>query len=95
MSHTNMRLKMLRPLQQDGWSGFRRRFKLWGIIPERCPLAPENARSSRILQQYLFGKRPHVFRAIYTIGGDTVWVLRIRRAQRRSLSAEDPGEYGP
>ena len=63
--------------------------------PERCPLAPENARSSRILRQYLFGKRPHVFRAIYTIEGDTDWVLRIRRAQRRTLSADDLGEYGP
>jgi hypothetical protein len=29
----NMRLKMLRPLQQDGWNGFRRRFKLWDTIP--------------------------------------------------------------
>lgn len=60
--------------------------------PERCPLAPENARSSRILRQYLFGKRPYVFRAIYTIEGETVWVLRIRRAQRRPLRAEDLGE---
>ena len=25
--------KMLQPLQQDGWNGFRRRFKLWSIIP--------------------------------------------------------------
>lgn len=63
--------------------------------PERCPLAPENFKSSHILRQYLFGKRPHVFRAIYTIEGDTVWGLRIRRAQRRTLSAEDLDEYGP
>lgn len=62
--------------------------------PERCPLAPENAKSRRILRQYLFGKRPHVFRVIYTIEGNTVWVLRIRRAQRRTLRAEDLGEYG-
>ena len=60
--------------------------------PERCPLAPEDRKSSRILRQYLFGKRPYVFRAIYTIDGETVWVLRIRRAQRRPLSPEDFGE---
>ena len=59
--------------------------------PERCPLAPENFKSSRILRQYLFGKRPHVFRAIYTIEGDTVWVLRIRRAQRRASRAAASG----
>jgi plasmid stabilization system protein ParE len=63
--------------------------------PERCPLAPENARSSRILRQYMFGKRPNVFRVFYTIEADTVWILRIRRAQRRTLSAEDLGEYVP
>ena len=38
--------------------------------PERCPLAPENAKSRRILRQYLFGKRPHVFRVIYAIEGN-------------------------
>jgi plasmid stabilization system protein ParE len=60
--------------------------------PARCPLASENARSRRILKKYLFGKRPNVFRVIYKIDGDTVWVLRIRRAQRRTLSAEDLSE---
>ena len=43
----------------------------------------------------MFGKRPNVFRVIYTIEADTVWILRIRRAQRRTLSAEDLGEYVP
>ena len=62
--------------------------------PERCPLAPENDKSRRILRQSLFGKRPHVFRVIYTIEGNTVWVLRICRAQRRTLRAEDLGDYG-
>jgi len=54
---------------------------------ERCPLAPESKKSPRELREYLFGKRHFVFRAIYTIDVDTVWILRVRRAQRRHLTA--------
>ena len=62
--------------------------------PHRCPLALESKRCSRELREYVFGKRPFVFRAIYTIDDDTVWILRIRRAQRRLLSAEELGQFG-
>ena len=60
--------------------------------PQRCPLAWENDKSELTLRQYLFGKRPNVFRVIYTIQDETVWVLRIRRAQRRPLKRGDIGE---
>ena len=62
--------------------------------PQRCPLAPESRKCPRELREYLFGKRPFVFRAIYTIDVDTVWILRIRRAQRRRLTSEELGEFG-
>ena len=54
--------------------------------PERCPLARENRKVDIELHEYLYGKKPHVFRVIYTIDTDTVRILRIRRAQRRPLS---------
>ncbi len=57
--------------------------------PERCPSAPESRKSGRDLKEFLFGKRENVFRVIYTISNDTVWILRIRRAQRRTLSPKD------
>ena len=60
--------------------------------PERSALAPESRWSHRELRQYLYGKRPHVYRAVYTIEADTVWVIRIRRAVRRPLSKADLGE---
>jgi plasmid stabilization system protein ParE len=60
--------------------------------PERCPKALENHKSNRELYQYLYGKRPNVFRAIFTIEGDTVWILRIRRAARRPLTRRELGE---
>ena len=62
------------------------------INPDRCPKAWEDRRSRRGLYQYHYGKRPNVFRAIFTIEGDTVWILRIRRAARRPLTQQDLGE---
>ena len=59
--------------------------------PHRCSLAPENHKLSREIRQLLFGKRPNVFRAIFTIEGDTVRVLRIRRGSRRFLTKRELG----
>lgn len=57
--------------------------------PDRCPSAPESRKSGRDLKEFLFGKRGYVFRVIYTISKDTVWILRICRAQRRPLMPRD------
>ena len=57
--------------------------------PRRCPVAPENRKTERELRQLLYGKRPNVFRAVFTVEENTVWVLRIRRAQRRALTADE------
>jgi len=53
--------------------------------PERCPLARENDKVDVDVREFLFGKRPYVFRILFVIDGETVRVLRIRRAQRRFL----------
>jgi plasmid stabilization system protein ParE len=55
-------------------------------IPERCAIASENTKVDVELREMHFGKRPYVFRAIFTVDGNTVRVLRIRRAQRRFLN---------
>ena len=54
--------------------------------PQRCPLARENAKVEFELREFHVGRRPNVFRAIFTIDGDNVRVLRIRRAQRGWLT---------
>ncbi len=60
--------------------------------PQRCPLAREDAKVDFELHEFHVGKRPNVFRAIFTIDGDTVRVLRIRRAQRRWLTRQQIDE---
>ncbi len=54
--------------------------------PQQCPLARENLKVSTELRGHLFGRRPHVYRSVFLIDGETVRVLRILRAQRRSLT---------
>jgi toxin ParE1/3/4 len=49
-------------------------------LPRRCPLAPEATRARPQLRQLLYGKKPHVYRAIYEIveRRKTVYILTIR-----------------
>ena len=42
--------------------------------------------------QFLFGKKPNVFRALFTIHGDEVRILHIRRASRRTMTAAELGD---
>jgi plasmid stabilization system protein ParE len=57
--------------------------------PDRCPLAKEHGKVEVELREFLFGRRPFVFRVIFTIDGGAVRVLRIRRAQRRELTRSE------
>ena len=52
--------------------------------PERCPIARESKRVFLEVRELHFGRKPNVFRILFTIDGDTVRILRIVRAQRRS-----------
>lgn len=56
------------------------------VHPDRCPLAAESRKAPFELREYLFGKRPYVFRVVFTIDSKTVRILRILRAQRRNLT---------
>jgi plasmid stabilization system protein ParE len=40
------------------------------IAPARCPLAPENADFPFEVRHLLYGRRPHVYRILFTIQGD-------------------------
>jgi plasmid stabilization system protein ParE len=60
--------------------------------PQYCPRAREHRKVDLELRETLFGKTPNVFRVIFVIDGDTVRVLRIRRAQRRPLTLKQIDE---
>lgn len=54
-------------------------------FPKRCPLAPENAAFPFEVRQLLYGSAPHVYRILFTIESETVYVLHIRHGRRAPL----------
>jgi plasmid stabilization system protein ParE len=54
-------------------------------FPERCPLAPENSVFQFEVRHLLYGRKPHVYRILFTIDDHTVYVLHIRHGRRQAL----------
>ena len=54
-------------------------------LPERCPLAPENAFFAEEIRQLLYGQRRGRYRILFTTEKDTVYVLHIRRGARQMI----------
>lgn len=54
-------------------------------MPGRCPLAEENARFSFEVRELRYGRRPHIYRILFTVQEDTVEVLSIRHARRQRI----------
>lgn len=54
-------------------------------LPERCPLAPENADFPFEVRRLLYGRKPHQYRVLFTIEADVVVILHIRHGRRRQL----------
>jgi plasmid stabilization system protein ParE len=50
--------------------------------PTRCPVTRERAQ----LRHMLYGRKPHVYRILFNIVGDTVNVIHIRHGRRKPLS---------
>lgn len=57
--------------------------------PERCPVAPESDRAGYELRELLFGKRGRKFRILFTIRGQLVSVMFVRRASRGPIPADE------
>ena len=57
--------------------------------PARCGLAPESEWYPGELRQLLYGKRRGVYRILYEIRGNTVYILRVRHSAQALL---EPGE---
>lgn len=56
-------------------------------MPERCPLAPENAAVPFEMRQLLYGRGRHRYRILFTIDGNRVIILRIRRPGQQLLAS--------
>lgn len=54
-------------------------------FPERCPLVPESAVFPFQVRHLLYGRRPHVYRILFTLDSGTVYVLHIRHGARKPI----------
>ena len=52
-------------------------------LPGRCRVAPESRESLGEIRQLLYGRRPHVYRILFTINDEAVHVLHVRHGRRR------------
>jgi len=69
-----------------GWSdGLMKAFRSLEKNPHRCPLAPEGAFFEEAIHQLIYGK----YRILYTVKGETVFVLRVRHGAQEYLKPED------
>lgn len=57
-------------------------------LPERCPHAPESAYFPFEVRQLLHGRKPHVYRILFTIDADVVRILHVRHARRPPIEKQ-------
>jgi plasmid stabilization system protein ParE len=51
------------------------------IMPERCPRHRKDRRIPYTVFQLFYGRKPHIFRILFRVEDDTVYILRIRRCR--------------
>jgi len=78
--------------QQAGETGIRWFQRLRSTLeslsefPHRCRLAPEDADFPFEVRQLFYGRKPHLYRVLFTIEADAVVILHIRHGRRLPLT---------
>ena len=54
-------------------------------LPMRAPLASESVRFPFEVRQLLYGHKPHIYRILFAIEGETVNILHIRHGRRSPI----------
>jgi len=69
----------------DWFLGLSEALESLSSMPNRNPLALENDRFPFEVRELRYGRRPHVYRLLFTVEADSVQVLHIRHARRPPL----------
>lgn len=68
-----------RTVHADGWfNGLVDAVEGVAELPTRWPLARESGEFDEPIRQLLYGKRPHIYRVLFIIRGERVYVLHVR-----------------
>lgn len=57
--------------------------------PRRCPLAVEHDIFAEEVRQLLYGKAKNIYRVLFTIRDDRVYVLYVRHSSQAPLTMDD------
>lgn len=66
--------------------GLQAAIKSLSEMPGRCVLARESRSTPFDMWQLLYGRKPNVYRILFTIEGNTVWILFIRGPHQQDVS---------
>lgn len=70
---------------------------LWGLskkitslskLPKRCPISPESEAFDVEVRQLLYGQKPHIYRILFSIQDEKVYILRVRSTRQQNLPNE-------
>jgi plasmid stabilization system protein ParE len=67
------------------YEGLMKAFRSLERNPLRCPLAPESAFFEEEIRHLIYGK----YRILFTVEGETVFVLRVRHSAQEYLKPEE------
>lgn len=67
------------------YEGLMKAFRSLERNPLRCPVAPESVFFNEEIRQLVYGK----YRILFTVEGETVYVLRVRHSAQDYLRSED------
>ncbi|MGB9180337.1 MAG: type II toxin-antitoxin system RelE/ParE family toxin [Pyrinomonadaceae bacterium] len=70
------------------YEGLMKAFRSLERNPLRCPLAPESVFFEEEIRQLIYGK----YRILFTVAGETVFVLRVRHSAQEYLRPEEDKE---
>ena len=59
------------------------------VLPMRCPLAVESREFGEPIHQLLVGKSPHIYRVLFIVRQNAVFVLHIRHGAREYLRPDE------
>lgn len=57
-------------------------------FPERCAVSSESEAFDVVVRQLIYGKKPHIYRILFSIQEEKVFILRVRSTKQQSLSEE-------
>ena len=55
-------------------------------MPQRCPLVPENRTFPFEVRHLLYGRRPDVYRVIFRVMEDVVYILHVWHGRREHMT---------